>query len=281
MIITVDHSTSYRYAYAVDLQPHTFRLRPRMTTTQRLLFFDLEVLPAPTGATECLDQDGNLALHAWFGAPVAELSVTSRFRVELLRANPFDFNLSAESEHLPLRYSYPLCASLSCYSNALNVDESVKRFATVIAANAGRNVAAFLAALNQQIFNSFRHVTRAEGPAWPSCQTLNELAGSCRDLAVLFSDVCRVVGIASRFVSGYECASVGQPDADLHAWAEVYLPSAGWRGYDPSRGLLVADRHVAVAAAFHADLASPITGAFSGICGSRMETRLHMQADCP
>src|SRR5688572_25670671 len=175
MIIDVVHSTSYRYGCAVNLQPHTFRLRPRMTTTQRLLSFDLEVLPAPVGATECLDQDGNLALHAWFGASVAELNVTSRFRVELLRANPFDFNLSAEPEHLPLRYSYPLSASLSCYSNALNVDESVKRFATVIAGNAERNVAAFLAALNQQIFNSFGHVTRAEGPAWPSSQTLNEL----------------------------------------------------------------------------------------------------------
>src|SRR6185503_9215612 len=107
MIITVDHSTSYRYDCAVHLQPHTFRLRPRMTTTQRLLSFDLEVVPLPTGTTECLDQDGNLALHAWFGEPVAELCVTSRFRVELLRANPFDFNVLAESEHLPLTYSYP------------------------------------------------------------------------------------------------------------------------------------------------------------------------------
>ena len=140
MMITVEHSTAYRYDCAVNLQPHIFRLRPRTTTTQRLLSFHLGVLPEPAGATECLDQDDNLALYAWFGAPVAELIVTSRFRVELLRGNPFDFNLFAESEHLPMRYPYPLSAALSPYSNALNVHESVKQFARTIAGAGEQNV---------------------------------------------------------------------------------------------------------------------------------------------
>jgi transglutaminase-like putative cysteine protease len=129
MIVTVDHSTSYRYDCAVTLEPHTFRLRPRTTTTQRLLAFDLEIAPAPTGSTECLDQDGNLGLHAWFGEPVTELHVTSSFRVELSRGNPFDFNLSAESANLPMAYTYPLSASLSPYSDAKHVDLSVRQFA--------------------------------------------------------------------------------------------------------------------------------------------------------
>src|SRR5207244_8739777 len=70
--------------------------------------------------------------------------------------------------------------------------------------------------------------------AWPSDRTLSLLEGSCRDLAVLFCDVCRVMGIATRFVSGYECASASSQDSYMHAWAEVYLPGIGWRGYDPS-----------------------------------------------
>jgi transglutaminase-like putative cysteine protease len=107
------------------------------------------------------------------------------------------------------------------------------------------------------------------------------MEGSCRDLAVLFCDASRVLGIACRFVSGYECASAGRSDADMHAWAEAYLPSAGWRGYDPSRGLLVADRHVAVAAAFHPMLATPVAGTFTGMCGSRMDMKLQMQVDTP
>jgi transglutaminase-like putative cysteine protease len=66
---------------------------------------------------------------------------------------------------------------------------------------------------------------------------LNEPAGSCWDLGVLFCDLCRIVGIACRFVSGDECASGGQPDWEMHAWAKAHFPSARWKGYDPSRGL--------------------------------------------
>jgi transglutaminase-like putative cysteine protease len=103
--------------------------------------------------------------------------------------------------------------------------------------------------------------------------------GSCRDLAILFCDVCRVMGIAARFVSGYECATVGRADASMHAWAEVYLPGVGWRGYDPSRGLAVANCHVAVAAGFDPELAAPISGLYFGRSGSQMETYLRMELE--
>jgi len=85
MKISVEHSTAYHYDSAVYLEPHTFRLRPRTTSTQRLLAFEIQILPAPVGSTECLDQDGNLSLHAWFEGPTRELNVLSRFSVELLR----------------------------------------------------------------------------------------------------------------------------------------------------------------------------------------------------
>ena len=277
--ISVEHSTVYRYNSAVHLEPHTFRLRPRMTTTQLLLSFDLRIVPAPAGATESLDQDGNLALHAWFNTPAFELNVTSRYRVELLRDNPFDFTLPTGSQRLPLWYTPTLAESLSAYRNDLNVSDPVKQYAKSLAADAQWDVMSFLTALNRHIFYNFQHVTRPEGPARPSDETLNLRQGSCRDLAVLFCDVCRVMGVAARFVSGYECASAGQHDSSMHAWAEVYLPAAGWRGYDPSRGLAVADGHVAVAAAFDADLAAPISGLFQGACESQMETRLYMQVD--
>ena len=94
MKISVTHSTVYRYEYAVYLEPHIFRLRPRMSSEQLLLAFDIQVSPTPAGTTECLDQDGNLALNAWFNTPTRELRVTSRFTVQMLRANPFDYVLS-------------------------------------------------------------------------------------------------------------------------------------------------------------------------------------------
>src|SRR5690348_112578 len=93
MILSGTHRTNYRYDCPVLLEPHIFRLQPRMSSTQRLLAFEIEISPKPAGTSECLDQDGNLALNAWFSAPTSELRVVSRFTVEMLRQNPFDYVL--------------------------------------------------------------------------------------------------------------------------------------------------------------------------------------------
>jgi transglutaminase-like putative cysteine protease len=283
MKINVTHTTVYRYDLPVILEPHIFRLRPRENSAQRLLAFDLQIAPLPAGTTECLDQDGTLALNAWFNAPTSELRVVSRFSVEMLRTNPFDYVLTSQSLNLPLWYLEPLCAALAPYRNDAQVAESVKQYAKSIAFSVQWNTLSFLSALSLQIFQTCRQVTRPYGPPWPSSQTLSAQEGSCRDLAVLFCDACRVMGIAARFVSGYECASANSSsthDSYMHAWAEVYLPGIGWRGYDPARGLAVSNQHIAVAAGFDHDLASPVAGWYSGGSGSRMEASLSLQV-CP
>jgi transglutaminase-like putative cysteine protease len=279
MKLTVKHSTLYRYDLPVYLEPHIFRLRPRMTNAQQLLAFDIQIAPMPAGTTECLDQDGNLALNAWFVAPTRDLSVTSRFTVQMLRQNPFDYVLTGESLNLPLWYAEPLCAALTPYRHDAHVAESVKQFAKSAAASAQWNTLSFLLALSRQIFQSCRQSIRPYGSPWPSDQTLSLQEGSCRDLAVLFCDACRVMGIAARFVSGYECASASSRDSYMHAWAEVYLPGIGWRGYDPSRGLAVSNGHVAVAAGFDHELAAPVAGWYSGGSRSQMEASLCLQVD--
>ena len=88
----------------------------------------------------------------------------------------------------------------------------------------------FLSGLNRGLFETFRHVVRDEGPPNSAEVTLQARSGSCRDLAVLFCAICRTRGIAARFVSGYERAAAFE-EGHMHAWAEVYLPGGGWRGY--------------------------------------------------
>jgi transglutaminase-like putative cysteine protease len=279
MTILVEHSTVYRYDFPVTLEPHTFRLRPRMNSAQRLLAYNLQIAPKPAGTTECLDQDGNFALNAWFTTQTRELRVLSQFTVELLQQNPFDYLLTQQELQVPFWYLDPLSAALGPYRQEAHLPLSVKQFANSIALSVQWNTLAFLSALNQEIFQNWRHVTRPEGPPWSAELTLHMREGSCRDLAILFCDACRVMGLASRFVSGYECASAGQWESYMHAWAEVYLPSAGWRGYDPARGLVVSNQHVAVAAGFDHNLASPIAGLFFGAPGSHMDATLRMQVD--
>lgn len=277
MKISVDHTTVYRYRRAVSLAPHTFRLRPRMTNTQQLIAFDIQIQPQPVGTTECLDQDGNLSLYTWFGIPTDELNVRSQFTVEMARGNPFDFVLSEDALKLPLWYTELLSAALAPYRDDTKVSDAVKRFAKSVASDTGWQTLSFLDALNQRIFQSSHHVTRPEGPPYSSQLTLSLQEGSCRDLTILFCDACRAMGLAARFVSGYECAAAGQQGSYMHAWAEVYLPSAGWRGYDPSRGLAVSNGHVAVAAGFDHNLAAPVSGVYTGDAESVMEASIDLQ----
>ena len=278
MRISVTHSTVYRFSRPVYLEPHTFRLRPRQDGTQWLNRYALEISPAPAVRTECLDQDGNAAVEAWFTELVAELTVRSSFQVETRRENPFDYILTAPPS-LPLAYAGPLRAALAPYLGAANVPQAVREFAEGIGQEAGGQVLAFLARLNGHLFEDFGHAVRADGPPHPAEFTLREKEGTCRDLAMLFCAACHMVGIAARFVSGYEREAATQERAYMHAWAEAYLPGGGWRGYDPTQGLAVAQSHVAVAAAADPRLAAPATGTFRGSATAEMEFAIALEVE--
>ncbi|HYW44923.1 MAG TPA: transglutaminase family protein [Bryobacteraceae bacterium] len=277
MRISVNHSTVYQYEDTVHPEPHTFRLRPREDGAQRLLKYGLEISPAPAGRTECLDQDGNVVLEAWFREPVQELAVKSSFEIETLRENPFDFVLAeAELNSLPLVYQEPLRSAVAPYLGTSNGGGLVRELARSLAQSTNWQTQGFLAALNRTLFG-FQHVVRDDGPPQPPDVTLREREGSCRDLAVVFCAGCRAMGIPARFVSGYQQEAATQERAYMHAWAEVYLLGGGWRGYDPSQGLAVGSCHVAVAAAADPRLAAPITGSYRGAARSKMEFLISMQ----
>ncbi len=152
--------------------------------------------------------------------------------------------------------------------------DTVRAFAEPISRDAGDSVLPFLNALNSELFERFGHDIRDHGPAHPPERTLGERSGTCRDLAVLFCAACRAMRIPARFVSGYALGAESEDRADLHAWAEVYLPGGGWRGYDPAQGLAVATSHVAVAAAADPEMAAPVSGTYRGRASAAMQFAL-------
>jgi transglutaminase-like putative cysteine protease len=274
MKIAVTHSTLYRYEKPVYPEPHTFRLRPREDGAQHLLQYALEISPEPAGRTECLDQDGNVVVETWFNRPIAELAVRSSFQVETRRENPFDYVPNGP----PAAYPEPLRSALAPYRETGNAAGPVAEFVRAMG-EADGDALPFLTALNRRLFETFRHVIRNDGPPNPPEVTLREREGSCRDLAVLFCSACRTLGIAARFVSGYESGAVFDAQAQMHAWAEVYLRGGGWRGYDPSQGLAVSTGHVAVAAASDPRLAAPISGSYRGAAASEITFAISMQVE--
>ena len=276
MRFSVAHSTSYRYTSPVYLEPHTIRLRPREDGSQRLLAFALDVSPSPAALSESLDQDGNVVTHAWFSDATEGLVVRSSFQIETLRENPFDFLLLSGDRDVPVQYDELLRAALIPYLRAGD-DLAVREFARQVAVEAGWQTTGFLNALNRRLFETTRQVTRRDGPPHPPGQTLANREGSCRDIAVLFCAACRAMGVAARFVSGYERDASLAEDGDLHAWAEVYLQGGGWRGFDPSRGLAVGASHVPVAAAADAALAAPVSGTYRGDAKSTIHFTISMQ----
>jgi transglutaminase-like putative cysteine protease len=132
--------------------------------------------------------------------------------------------------------------------------------------------------MRAQVHKDCAKIVREEGPPQPAGVTLRQRRGSCRDLAVLFIDACRVFNIGARFVSGYQRYGQDPKRRYMHAWAEVYLPGAGWRGYDPTHAIVVADAHVAVAACRAPAGAAPLEGGFTGTQGvsSTMEVCLEI-----
>jgi transglutaminase-like putative cysteine protease len=122
----------------------------------------------------------------------------------------------------------------------------------------------FLSQLIEIIQDRVKYTQRHVGPAWPAGRTLKERVGSCRDLAMLMIESCRCVGLPARFVSGYHLLEPKPRRYDLHAWAEVYLPGAGWRGFDPSGKGAIDDRYVVLATSSRPPLTAAVTGSFSG-----------------
>ena len=274
----VAHSTTYQYAQAVRLRPHTLLLCPRSDGAQQLEKFDVQIEPSPKQQTYFLDINGNTCIKLSFETAIASLHITTTSEVTTRRENPFDYLSEPWALSFPIDYPSSLAAQLSPYlavPPGQGIDSAnmpaILELAQSVMQEVNGNVGQFLTQLTQSIQTSCDYQQRLEGPALAPAITLSQGSGTCRDFAVLFVAVCRAVGIAARFVSGYQ---EGDPDGphDLHAWAEAYVPGGGWRGFDPTLGLAVGDRHIALAAAIEPKQAGPVIGKLYP--GQKAETTL-------
>lgn len=257
MRFRVSHDSRYDYDVPVSLGSHQLRLLPRAANTF-IAHVEVFVDPLPSGWHDEIDALGNTVRHVYFTGTTRHLVVNTQLDVVVNQPTRLGQALP------PLPWA-PTSDGLDHF-RAHEFEPRVLAFAQELMAVSGPDPMAWLDHVSHELFARFDRHVRPTGAARTATETLILGSGACRDLSVLFLALCRSQGLAARFVSGYQ-ARAQTPDGQrhLHAWAEVFLGSAGWRGWDPMHGVRVEDGHLALCAAANQAATMPIEGGFSFI----------------
>jgi transglutaminase-like putative cysteine protease len=263
----VTHTFNYRYSDPVLLGPHRFCLRPRPHGFQRLIDYRLQVSPDPSQLFDLIAAGGDTITRARFLGETELFQVVSSSEVETFTAPLMEACLDEEMGRLPIsigRLNPDLMSNLQGWLPNGQHDAAAVDVAQEALMGSDQRSLTFLQQLIEIIQDRVKYTQRHIGPAWPASRTLKERVGSCRDLAMLMIECCRCVGLPARFVSGYHLVEPKPEHYDLHAWTEVYLQGAGWRGFDASGKGAVDERYIPIATSSKSDLTAAITGSFSG-----------------
>jgi len=281
MIAKIHHSLAYQYSEPVHLEPHVLYVHPRKSSLLTVKEFDLTISPTPVQISKNLDPEGNIQNILFFKEPTAQLHIEINALVETTEFNPFDFvYFPFESKRLPMRYSDAYLKTLAPYLGLDGISPVIEQTARHLASQVQWSTSEFLSDVNAFIYKQFAYEIREEGaPNTPEYTLLNR-RGSCRDYAVLFSALCRAMGLATRFVSGYYTGlspvDIPNQTHHLHAWVEVYLPGGGWRGYDPTQHEVVSGNHIPLAASCLPEEITPVYGTYRGAATSELTTEVYI-----
>ena len=268
--VAIRHSTVYKFDRRVSLTPHVVRLRPAPHCRTPIESYSLKIEPEGHFINWQQDPFGNYLARLVFPEKVTSLSIDVEVVADMVVVNPFDFFLDEDCETYPFKYDAELKHEL--LPNLVRKEsETIVKWLNSKQLKKARTID-FLVNLNQMVEADINYSIRME-PGIQSCEeTLRRGIGSCRDSAWLLVQILRHLGLAARFVSGYlvqltadEKALDGpsgpeQDFTDLHAWAEVYLPGAGWVGLDPTSGLFAGEGHIPLACSPEPSSAAPVTG---------------------
>jgi uncharacterized protein (DUF2126 family) len=268
------HKTTYEYDRLVTLSPQIVRLRPAPHTRTPVTSFSLRIEPKEHFINWQQDPQGNFLARLVFPKQTRRFSLEVDLVAEMTVINPFDFFLEPYAEKFPFRYETWEQHELEPF---LKPSPAGPRLEALLASidRSPRASVEFLVNLNQRLQREIRYLIRTEPGVQTAEETLEHASGSCRDTGWLLVELLRHLGLAARFVSGYLIqlkpdvkaleGPVGPSEdfTDLHAWAEVYLPGAGWVGLDPTSGLFAGEGHIPLAATPEPRSAAPVTGLVS------------------
>ncbi|MCB4770291.1 transglutaminase family protein [Ancylobacter sp. Lp-2] len=287
--LTVRHVTHYTYANPVVFQPHRLMLRPRDSHDLRLVGAELTLWPH--GNIRWMhDVFGNSVAVVDFIEPSNELKIESVLTIERFGLGAPIFEVEEGAATYPFVYSTDdrtdLGRMLECHYPDPNGE--LEAWAKGFIASRPTDTMALLSDINAGIHTGFAYQVRHEQGTQPPLETLRLGSGSCRDFALLLIEAVRALGFGARFVTGYlydpaldgENAGIVGAGA-THAWADIYLPGAGWIEFDPTNGSIAADNLIRVAVTRDPAQAVPVAGGFTGLVGDYLGMTVDVSVRSP
>jgi transglutaminase-like putative cysteine protease len=281
-LLRIDHLTEYAFGAEVELLPHQMLVRPRESHGLRIVSSKLNITPTATVRWQRDVLDNSVAT-ATFTERAALLRIESSVVVEHYEESPLDFVLDEHATTYPFAYSNTDATVLGPHRLSIFQQDrpAIEDWLVGLGLRAPSiETFVLLDRINRTIHEGFRYQAREEAGVQSPAYTLAHGTGSCRDFATLFMEACRQLGLASRFVSGYLYTPMLWPgSAATHAWAEVFLPGAGWTGFDPTTGQVTGASHIAVAVAHYPEEVPPVAGSFVGTPADRptLTVSVHVQ----
>lgn len=276
----IEHSTEYAFEPAVSLLPHRVLVRPRAGHNLRIASSALHIDPPATVHWHRDALDNAVAVATFERGCVSSLRINSSVVIEQYDSAPLDFFVDHYAVTYPFEYQPTDARVLAPFRVASWPADAaqVERWLSRLGLRDGAiETFALLDRLNRGLHDTFVYRSREEPGVQSPSRTLALGTASCRDLAALFNDACRTLGLASRFVSGYQHApGLERQYGATHAWCEIYLPGGGWKGFDPTSGELAGATHVPVAVGYHPEDVPPVAGAF---LGSPQQPRMDVSVD--
>ena len=271
--VALTHRTTYRYDRHVTLSPQVIRLRPAPHSRTEIISYSLTLEPKDHFLNWQQDPFGNFLGRMVANEMTDVLSVTVDLVAEMAVLNPFDFFVEESARDWPFKYDEALKEDLRPYLIAEPPGPLLREYLGALKSSKDASTLDVIVELNRDLEQHINYLIRMEPGVQLPEETLASRSGSCRDTSWLLVHILRNLGLAARFVSGYLIqlkpdvkpldgpAGADEDFTDLHAWAEVYLPGAGWVGLDPTSGLLASEGHIPLAATPSPSSAAPISGA--------------------
>ena len=269
--LKIHHKTTYRFHQPVSLWPHRLMLRPRESRDLRLVSSTVTVTPAAT-VTWAQDVFGNAIATASFQTMSDRLVIDSVAELQLDAAAWPVFPIAASAISYPFRYSDDDWTDLGALATQQYADPAgrLRTWTRAFVRGTSTDTLSLLKDLSAGVFEQISYQSRDDEGTQSPIQTLDRGWGSCRDFAVLFAEAARTLGFGSRIVSGYlynpNQDAVGSGGAgSTHAWAEVYIPGAGWITFDPTNRSVGGFNLIPVAVARDIRQVMPVAGSFVGM----------------